>query len=48
MGITIDLIDLMNIYGDEEGLEASHITQVLITHEEELGETSFPASGDLV
>ena len=48
MGIPIDLIDLMTIYGDEEGSKASHITLVLITQEEELGQPSTLASDYLI
>jgi hypothetical protein len=44
MGMPTILIDLITIYDDEEGSEASHITPVPITQEEELGETSAPAS----
>jgi hypothetical protein len=48
MGMPTVLIDLITIYDDEEGSEASHITPVPITQEEEPGETSAPASDDLV
>jgi hypothetical protein len=47
-GMPIVLIYLITIYDDEEGSKASHITLVLITQEEEPGETSSPASDDLV
>jgi hypothetical protein len=42
------LIDLITIYDDEEGSEASHITLVPITQEEELGETSTPTFDVLI
>jgi hypothetical protein len=44
----IILIDLITIYDDVEGSEASHMTLVPITQEDKLGETSAPASDDLV
>ena len=42
------LIDFITIYDDEEGLEASRITLVPITQEEEPWETSAPASDVLI
>jgi hypothetical protein len=48
MGMPTVLIDLITIYDDEEGSEASCITPVPITQEEEPGETSAPASDVLI
>jgi hypothetical protein len=48
MGMPTVLIDLITIYDDEEGSEASHITLVPITQEEEPGETSAPTFDVLV
>jgi hypothetical protein len=48
MGMPTVLIDLITIYDDEEGSEASRITPVPITQEEEPGETSAPASDVLI
>jgi hypothetical protein len=42
------LIDLITIYDNKEGLEASHITPVPITQEEEPWEISAPASDVLI
>jgi hypothetical protein len=42
------LIYLIIIYDDEEASEASRITEMPITQEEEPGETSTPTSDDLV
>jgi hypothetical protein len=48
MGMPTVLIDLITIYDDEEGSEASRITLVPITQEEEPGETSAPAFDVLI
>jgi hypothetical protein len=42
------LIDFITIYDDGEGSEASHITPVPITQEEEPRETSAPTSYVLI
>jgi hypothetical protein len=48
MGIPTIFIYLITIYNDEEGSKSSHITLVLITQEEELGQTSTLASDYLI
>jgi hypothetical protein len=47
MGMPTIIIDLIMIYDNEEGLEASHITTVMIKQEKEPRETSTPNSDDV-